>query len=478
MDVPGTKPGRFKVFGLMGNSFIQLGREAADTLENSYNGRGSATDFGSGLAVAGLSNAYYFNESSRLKTTLSYQQTSSVTRLDSLLGSARTIKPFLRSEQQENKLSLTSQFRQKINARNNYSFGIILDNYTIDYIDSLDHPDYAGFVTRNKIAGNLFMLRTYGRYQHKFSDRLMACSGIHIQYFGLNNETAFEPRLGMRWQFADRQSMSFGYGLHGQIQPKSVYFYESYEEATGSYHQTNSDLGSARSNHLVLGYDYLFAPDFRLKLETYYQYLNNIPVKESAPEFSLANTGDFFGIPMEDSLLNSGTGNNYGLEMTVEKFLSKGYYFLFTASVFDSKYRGYDWITRNTAFNGNYVFNLLGGYEHRISEKLMLTVDLKAVLAGGRRYVPINLEASILSHDEELDWNRAYESKYDDYFRTDLRIGLKKNNKRYSQEWGVDLQNLTGFQSTFMKGYDAGKAEVYTVYQQGFYPMFLYRINF
>jgi hypothetical protein len=306
----------------------------------------------------------------------------------------------------------------------------------------------------------------------------MAYTGIHMQYFGLNGEFVAEPRLGMRWQFAEKQSMSFGYGLHSQIQPKSVYFYETYEEATGRYHQTNLDLGSTRSNHLVLGYDYLFAPDYRLKLETYYQHLFNIPVKESFPEFSMANAGDFFGIPTEDSLLNSGTGNNYGIEMTVEKFLSKGYYFLVTASVFDSKYKGYDGITRNTAFNGNYVFNMLGGYEYRISEKLMLTVDLKAVWAGGRRYVPINLEESIQSGSEKVDWQRAYEDKYDDYFRTDLRIGLKKNNKRYSQEWGVDLQNLTGFQSIFMKGFDPEKDEVYTVYQQGFYPMFLYRINF
>ncbi len=478
VDVPGTKLGRFRVFGLLGNSYISLGRESADSLENSYNGKGTATDFGSGLGVVGLSNTYYFNEKTRLKTTLSYQRTNSVTRLDSLLGRARTIDPFLRSEQQENKVSLTSQFRQKINARNNYSFGIILDQYAINYIDSLNHPNYEGFVTRNNIKGNLFMFRTYGQYQHKFNDELMAYSGMHVQYFGLNGETAVEPRLGMRWDFTPGQSMSLGYGLHSQIQAKSVYFYETYEEETGSYHQTNHDLGFTRSNHLVLGYDYLFAPDFRLKLETYYQYLYNIPVKESAPEFSLANFGDFFGIPMEDSLLNNGTGNNYGIEMTVEKFLSKGYYFLFTTSLFDSKYKGYDGIKRNTAFNGNYVFNLLGGYEHRISEKIMLTVDLKAVWAGGRRYVPINVEASIRSGNEERDWNRAYENKYDDYFRTDLRIGLKKNNKRYNQEWGVDLQNLTGFQSIFMQGFDPEKAEVYTVYQQGFYPMFLYRINF
>ena len=107
------------------------------------------------------------------------------------------------------------------------------------------------------------------------------------------------------------------------------------------------------------------------------------------------NAGDFFAIAPEENLVNEGTGYNYGLELTVEKFLSKGYYFLFTSSLFDSKYTGGDGITRNTAFNGNYVFNLLAGYEKKIGKKAYLTLDLKGVWAGGRRYVPIDVDASI-----------------------------------------------------------------------------------
>jgi hypothetical protein len=52
------------------------------------------------------------------------------------------------------------------------------------------------------------------------------------------------------------------------------------------------------------------------------------------------------------------------------------------------------------------------------------------------------------------------------------------NSKRFSQEWAIDLQNLTGYQSIFMEGIDVKTGEIYQVYQQGFYPMFLYRIQF
>ena len=124
------------------------------------------------------------------------------------------------------------------------------------------------------------------------------------------------------------------------------------------------------------------------------------------------------------------------------------------------------------------MFNLLGGYERKLGKNTYLTIDLKCVLAGGRRYVPVNIEESMAEGQEVRDWDRAYENKYNDYFRTDLRLGLKVNKKKFSQEWAIDLQNLTGYQSIFMEGIDLETGELYEVYQQGFYPMFLYRIQF
>jgi hypothetical protein len=478
VDLPTSKIGRLKLFGLLGNSYIELGREVTDTLENAYNGKGTATNFGSGMGVIGLSDLYYFNEKTRLKTTLSYQRTNSKTELDSVKNNGHEIVPFIRSNQQEEKISFSTQFRQKINARNNYSFGMIIDFYHINYVDSINHSDWDHFITYNNISGNMMLYRTYGQWQHKFNDKLTAYSGVHFQHFGLTGEWSVEPRLSLRWQFKERQSLSFGYGLHSQIQPKAVYFVETYNSESDTYHRTNEDVKSTKSNHFVLGYDYVINKDLRIKAETYYQYLYKAPVTVSSPEFSLINYGDFFGIPLEDSLINNGTGTNYGLELTVEKFLSKGYYFLFTASVFDSKYKGYDGITRNTAFNGNYVFNLLAGYERNIGKKTMITIDVKTVWAGGRRYVPVNIEESVKTGSEVRDWGMAYEYKYNDYFRTDLRIGIKRNGKRLSQEWGIDLQNITGYRSVFMEGFDVEAGENYIVYQQGFAPMFLYRIQF
>jgi hypothetical protein len=79
----------------------------------------------------------------------------------------------------------------------------------------------------------------------------------------------------------------------------------------------------------------------------------------------------------------------------LEHFLNKGFYYLLTTSVFESKYKGSDNIEHNTAFNGNYVLNaligkefVLGGNNKEKKVKNILSFDLKTTYAGGQRYTP------------------------------------------------------------------------------------------
>jgi len=177
-------------------------------------------------------------------------------------------------------------------------------------------------------------------------------------------------------------------------------------------------------------------------------------------------------------MVNKGTGRNLGLEFTLEKFLEKGYYFLITTSLYDSKYETLDNVVRNTSFNGNYVMNALGGKEFNVGKNSMITLDLKTILAGGKRYIPILESESILQEEAIYDWENAYEQKHDAYFRIDFRIGFKRNGKRMNEEYALDLQNLTNHKNIFLQSWDTDNGKIRTDYQTGFYPMFLYRLNF
>jgi hypothetical protein len=262
------------------------------------------------------------------------------------------------------------------------------------------------------------------------------------------------------------------------MQPLLTYFVQT-PNAEGSYNLTNEDMGFTRSQHFALGYDYSLGKDLRLKFETYYQSISNAPVEGHSSSFSMLNAGADFVTPENDSLVNEGTGRNYGVELTLEKFYSDGYYFLLTTSLFDSKYKGSDNIKRNTTFNGRYVVNVLAGKEFNVGKKSnTFNIDWKLTVAGGRYVTPLDFEKSKETGKEEYMDHIAFSKKIKDYFRTDIKFSYRMNKKRLTHELSLDLQNVLNTKNVFMQRYNSRTNTVTTEYQTGFFPIPQYRVLF
>jgi len=476
IDIPTTNLGKFSVFGIGGISYIEL----LDSKNADLGFGGADIYFGANTAIAGISNTYFFSKNARLKTLVGYNALETNTTVDTLLRHGIQGKfPFDKEKDIDQKFTFSAEYSQKINSRNNFELGATYDIYKIDYNNSFYETDISDWINILKINGQTSMARGFIQWQHKFNNSLVLNSGVYSQLFNLNQTWSVEPRIGLKWNISKQQALSAAFGVHSQTQIKAVYFLEALTDTVNRiYERTNENLDFTKSSHFVLGYDFSLADNLRLKIETYYQLLSNVPVTPEQPEFSLFNQGDNFTFAVYNNMINSGKGENYGIELTLEKFLSKGYYYLFTASVFDSKYQGYDQIKRNSAFNNQYIFNLLGGYEFKLGEKSLLAFDIKGVWAGGKRYVPIDFAESQLKKTAEYDWANAYQNKYNDYFRVNIRITYKKNGKKLNQEYGLDLQNVTNQKNIFAENYDGIKNEIKTSYQMGFMPMMTYRIQF
>jgi len=242
----------------------------------------------------------------------------------------------------------------------------------------------------------------------------------------------------------------------------------------------NRQLEFTRSNHFVLSHDYKINNSWRSKVELYYQYIDNVPVEKASSSFSMLNVGADFGFPVDkNDLVNEGIGNNTGVELTIEKFFNNGYYVLLTGSLFDSKYTGSDGVERNTAFNNQRVFNVLAGKEITFG-RMALTFDTKLTSAGGRYYTPVDLEASKVNQIQVFDESQAFQLQHDDYFRWDVKVGFKLNSKKrkLSHTFYLDIQNVTDNQNIFRSAYNRQTNEVNDVYQIGFFPNFMYKVEF
>ncbi len=321
--------------------------------------------------------------------------------------------------------------------------------------------------------GNTDLIQGFTESKIDIANNLSVNAGLHFQYFLLNRHYAIEPRVAIRWQAAPKHAFSLGYGKHSQTEDVGVYLNDVVVTPEMKV-QPNKQLDFSRSHHFVLGYDFLIRPELRFKAEAYYQYLFNIPVMPGN-YYSLINSSGGFN---NDTLVNDGTGHNAGIDLTLEKFFAKQYYYLVTISLFDSKYKGGDGIERNTKFNSNYVVNVLGGKEWSIRKKNILGVNLKASLTGGECYVPIDLEQSVIQHREVLDDARAYTVRLPDFYYLDLTLTFRTNHKKYSGVWAIQVKNLLNQKPATGYVYNDFNQCIEEVKSMGILPLISYKIEF
>ena len=125
----------------------------------------------------------------------------------------------------------------------------------------------------------------------------------------------------------------------------------------------------------------------------------------------------------------------------MERFLKDGYYYLFTASIFDSKYLSGNGREYNTVYNRGHVINLLGGKEWMIKGKNVFGISARLSFMGGLRYTPVLYEESMAAKWALPDYSRAYESQFPSTTDVDLSISYKVNKENYTGTWYFMIKN-------------------------------------
>ena len=470
------KKGRLTLWGIGGTSYIEMFDSNNKQKDWSFANWGEDLSNGSDLGTGALSYTHFFGTKTRLQTALSVYGSQVTTQIDTFSVWSPQPSNWAGEKSSEVKATFTSHLNSKLNAKNTFSCGIKYDYYFVNLLDSIAYN--GGFKLNTDAKKNFSMLQAYAEIKHKFNNDIQLYLGVHGQYLDFNQTYSIEPRTGFNWDLNQKNSLEIGYGLHTQAQQNIIYFTET-KLADGTIAYTNENLNFSKSHQAIIGFNHLFNDNLRLKLESYYQYLYDIPVKKSIPEYSALNYGAEYFVDRVDSLINDGTGTNYGVELTLERFLHNNFYFLITGSLYESKYYGYDkTVERNTAFNGNFALNALGGYEFQLKKNNSVMIGFRTTYAGGRPYVPYDVNATVAQHKEVLDWSHAYEKRQHDYYRANLRISFKRNKPKYSVQLAMDLQYRTNYTSVYERRIDPLTVDIHYYYKMGLYPMASYRIQF
>ena len=500
--LPTKRSGTFSFIGLGGLSGVSMENMGPTGLSTPGRTTTSALiskDFKKAnyLANLGMNHILSLNEKSFIKTSINYSGTGAdddVFETDTLrtynTGGepvSESVSPRMHTVQSRivnSALRGAITYNNKINNKNKIQIGTKYTLYNFDNYQNIYSNKEASLINVNDFKNNLSAINNFISWKHSFNENIILVAGLHNMNILSRNASTVEPRLSVNWKINNTNSVHLGYGMHSTTESIHNYFTKILQNDS-SFLEPNKNLGLLKAYHYVLGYEKRFTENLIGKIEVYYQYLYNLPVENNnTSNYATINEGiDYKYV----ELINKGIGKNYGVEISLERFFDKNFYFLVNSSLFDSKYKTLEGMWRNTRYNNNYIVNILFGKEFKNlgnKQNQTLALNTKIFFEGGERYIPLIRDAQgNVAVDPEnnryFDYSKAYNNKLDNIFLLNLSVSYKLNRPGATHEIFLDLMNLTDSQGKMAEYYDVSKpGKVGYVTQFGFFPNLMYRIYF
>ena len=389
------------------------------------------------IGAAGVSHKFSLGENCFFSTTLAATGTSDLfdqTRYDDNL----IMRPNTKFDNRSGKVVLNSSVTYKSSPKLTLKGGVNLSRlfFSQKLSSTIDNkPEtYATFIDQK---GSSIYTEGFLQGRYSLTDKLTLNAGLNGCYFKLNKDYSIDPRVALKYEINSDQSISFGFGRHTQMEELKIYLIK--KTVNGQETLPNKDLKLSHAQHFVLGYDWLLAENLRFKAETYYQRLYDIPgIPDST--YSLINFKQDW--TFDEALKNNTQGRNVGIDLTLERFLNKGYYYLVTASFFDSKYKDAKGDWHNTRYNKGYAINLLGGREFFLKKNRVLGINGRINYIGGERHSPIWMEKTVQLRNVYLDESHPFEEQFPATYYVDLTVTYRINMTHHSSTWALQVKNL------------------------------------
>ena len=498
-DFPTKKGAYFSLWGIGGSSSIDiLISDQTEPSQDAYGEQDRDQYFRTKMFTTGITYKKPIGKSLLLKTSLAYSFQNQNTQHNYILRHLDTNNTWVYDADPFNMMgynydisTVSSYFsiNHKVNQKHVFKYGFNVDAYFFSMSDSIrndisDSSSAYRYRWDYKSTNPEFLVQAFVQWKYNIGEKTTLNAGLHSQYFTFSHSLSpIEPRIGIKFELNPSNTLAFGAGLHSQTHPLYIYTYHKYDNLWNKVlHNKNMDF--TKSIHSVISYQLNLKNSLSFKTEIYYQYIYNVPVTVAPSSFSLLNQGSGFARFFPESLENTGTGYNYGIEFTLQKYFDKSFFFLTTVSIYDSKYEGSDGELRNTDFNGNYIANGLIGKEFKVGnkDKHTIALGLKITYAGGKRYgyvdtVATNLQKEIVFLDSAYN-----ERQFTNYFRLDIKINYTLNAKKTTHEFGLDLVNALNTKNILGLTYTPNPDNPSEPYAQrnqlGFLPLFYYKIDF
>ena len=469
------KNGELKVFGIGGTSDRKRLAFTDSTLWESDLDRYNLS-LRSEMIMLGATYDHHINDKNLLKVTTVGNGFRQIDNRNYMLSKETEI---IRSKNEYNSVPVTisTSLKHKFSRRHTNKTGASFE-YASHNWEVLRYDFEANYLDTNVIGrGTSQTAKVYSQSRIFLTEKTVLNLGVSSLHYSVNNKTTLEPRIGLSYQTKGKGRLSLALGKHSQAEHFATYLYQE-RDSLGTVSYPNKSLDFVKAYHAIGGFKTTIFKNHYFNVEVYYQYLYDIPTEKNGT-FSMANIAELQEVR---ALENIGTGENYGIDVGLERYASKGLYYMINASVFESNYVDGLGVKRSTEFDQKFNVKFLAGKEYIIGEKKGKTNfigwNTNVSYVGGRPYTPINLAASELNQETVYNESLAYSQREKNLLFADVTFTYKINKEKRTAVWSLQIKNIFSNGAAIYREYDPLTQQETTVKSSSFFPNLSYKIQF
>ena len=469
LDFPKSK-GSLKVFGIAGTSDRKRIAVADSTTWEGDIDRYNLFLRGD-MASLGLSYKHLINDKTNWKLTLlgsSYRQADNRNFLQSDYSEIIRNKNEYSSSPFSAAFSIKHRFSNRIRLKSGMSTEWAVHDWEV-----LKHNvDFNRLDTAVYGLGTSLTNKAFSQFQFFITEKIKLNGGIAMLSYDVNKKLSIEPRIGITKEVKDGV-FSLALGKHSQVEHFATYMYQNENGLT-----PNKNLDFAKAYHAIAGFKSTLFKNHYFNIEAYYQQLYDVPGEVNGT-YSVFNISELEEVR---PLSNIGEGKNYGIDLSLERYASKGLYYMINASLYQSHYKDGNGDWRSTEFDQRFNIKFLAGKEYIIGEKKnkrnFIGWNTNLAYVGGRPYTPIDIASSMLAEETILNEPLAYTLREDNLLFLDVTLTYKINKKGKTGIWSLQIKNLFSNGNAIYREYDSVLDKEVTIPSSSFFPNLSYKIEF
>jgi len=308
-------------------------------------------------------------------------------------------------------LALRNVNHLRLAAAHQLEFGVEAQNFRFRNWDDFDY-------TTKRLSGT--SAGAFLTYLVQVLPNVSLSAGARLDYVPLSERFHLSPRLSFSWVLTKRLTMNGAFGVYYQQMPLFLI-----KQDPG-----NAALPDPRSRHVVLGFKYLLREDIQLTLEAYDKLYTEHPMAPKTQYWFVIDdvNGDNDRFWDFGPLVGEGRAYARGVELTLQKKISKKLYGLLNLTYYRARYRDLMGFWRNRLFDNRFIVCLSGGYKPSRTWE----VNVRWTLAGNKAFTPVDEDLSIrygypVVRVEDVMAGHLYD--YQNFsFRVDKRFSFRRSN--------------------------------------------------